>query len=89
MRTTLTIDDSLAELLKKQAWETGKPFKQVVNEALRAGLEHAGAARTPREYRIEPATMGSVRPGVDLDKALTLASELEDAELVHKMELRK
>lgn len=39
MRTTLTIEDSLAELLKKQAHETGKPFKQVVNEALRAGLE--------------------------------------------------
>ena len=66
MRTTLTIDDSLAELLKKQAYETGKPFKQVVNETLRAGLEHAGTARTPREYRIEPAAMGSVRPGVDL-----------------------
>lgn len=89
MRTTLTIDDSLAELLKKQAYETGKPFKQVVNEALRAGLERAGAARTPREYRIEPAAMGSVRPGIDLDRALTLASELEDAELEHKMELRK
>lgn len=89
MRTTLTIDDSLAELLKKQAYETGKPFKQVVNEALRAGLEHAGAARTLREYRIEPAAMGSVRPGIDLDTALTLASELEDAELERKMDLRK
>lgn len=89
MRTTLTIDDSLAELLKKQAYETGKPFKQVVNEALRAGLEHKGAARTPREYRIEPVSMGSARPGVDLDRALTLASELEDAELERKMALRK
>jgi len=89
MRTTLTIDDSLAELLKKQAYETDKPFKQVVNEALRAGLEHAGAARASRPYRIEPASMGSVRAGIDLDKALTLASELENAELERKMELRK
>lgn len=89
MRTTLTIDDSLAELLKKQAYETGKPFKQVVNEALRAGLEHAGASRTPRQYRIEPASMGAARPGVDLDRALTVASELEDAELERKMDLRK
>ncbi|MDT8439922.1 MAG: hypothetical protein RQ729_13035 [Wenzhouxiangellaceae bacterium] len=89
MRTTLTIDDSLAELLKKQAWETGKPFKQVVNEALRAGLEHSGAARSPRPYRVEPASMGSARPGIDLDKALTLASELEEDELERKMELRK
>jgi len=89
MRTTLTIDDSLAELLKKQAWETGKPFKQVVNEALRAGLEQAGAAQAPRPYRIEPASMGSARPGIDLDRALMLASELEDVELKRKMELRK
>jgi len=72
MRTTLTIDDSLAELLKKQAYETGKPFKQVVNDALRAGLEHAGTARKPLPYRGEPASMGSARPGADLDKALTL-----------------
>jgi len=89
MRTTLTIDDSLAELLKKHAYETDKPFKQVVNEALRAGLEQAGAARASRPYRIEPASMGSVRAGIDLDKALTLASELENAELERKMELRK
>jgi len=72
MRTTLTIDDSLAELLKKQAYETGKPFKQVVDEALRAGLEHAGTTHASRPYRLEPASMGSVRPGTDLDKALTL-----------------
>jgi len=30
-----------------------------------------------------------VRAGVDLDKALQLAGELEDAELVRKLELRK
>jgi hypothetical protein len=30
-----------------------------------------------------------VQPGIDLDKALTLAGELEDAELLRKFELRK
>ena len=30
-----------------------------------------------------------VRPGVDLDKALSLSGELEDAEVVRKLELRK
>jgi hypothetical protein len=30
-----------------------------------------------------------VRPGVDLDKALRLADELEDAEIIRKLELRK
>lgn len=89
MRTTLTIDDSLAELLKKQAYESGKAFKQVVNEALRAGLERSGASPSARAYRLKPASLGSPRPGIDLDKALQLAGELEDAELVAKMERRK
>lgn len=89
MRTTLTIEDSLAELLKKQAYETGKPFKQVVNEALRAGLEHARAVPAARPYRLEPASMGPAQSGTNLDKALNLASELENDALERKMELRK
>lgn len=89
MRTTLTIDDSLAELLKKQAFETGKPFKQVVNETLRAGLEETRVAPAARAYRLEPISMGSSPPGVNLDKALTLAAALESDELGRKMDLRK
>jgi hypothetical protein len=30
-----------------------------------------------------------VRPGVNLDKALVLAGEMEDAEILRKLELRK
>lgn len=89
MRTTLTIDDSLAKLLKKQAYETGKPFKQVVNEALRLGLERGRTAPAPRPYRVNPESLGSPRAGLDLDKALTLASELENDELARKLESRK
>ena len=45
MRTTLTLDEQIAKALKEVAHRTGKPFKQVVNEALRAGLAagHASA----------------------------------------------
>ena len=38
MRTTLTLDDDVASLLKKEARKTGDPFKQVVNRYLRLGL---------------------------------------------------
>jgi hypothetical protein len=89
MRTTLTIDDELGELLKRRAFETGKPFKQVVNEALRLGLQEAGTLRPARPYRLEPEALGTVAAGVDLVKALRLAGALEDAELVRKLELRK
>lgn len=88
MRTTLTIDDSLASELKKRALETGKPFKQVVNEALLAGLQQK-AVRKSRAYRLKPASLGAPLPGVNLDKALLLADELEDVSLRAKLEQRK
>lgn len=88
MRTTLTIEDSLASELKKRALETGKPFEQVVNEALLAGLQQ-NAVRKPRAYRLKPASLGAPLAGVSLDKALHLADELEDVSLRAKLEQRK
>jgi hypothetical protein len=76
MRTTLTIDDDLAGLLKRRANELGLPFKEVVNRTLRAGL---GADAKPRQHaapKTIPHTFG-FNPGVDLDKLNQLADELE------------
>ena len=89
MRTTLTLDDELARRLKRRALETGRPFKEVVNETLRAGLEQTASAPTRRPYRLQPAAMGRPARGVNLDKALQLAGSLEDEELARKLELRK
>lgn len=88
MRTTLTIDDALAKDLKKRGLETGKPFKQVVNEALLTGLQQK-TVRKPQAYRLKPASLGAPSPGVNLDKALFLADELEDMSLRAKLEQRK
>ena len=88
MRTTLTIEDTLAEALKKKAYETGKPFKQIVNETLLSGLTNA-EQHQPKPYRLKTISMGSVAAGYNLDKALDLADELEDMAIKAKMELRK
>jgi hypothetical protein len=88
MRTTLTIDDQLAASLKQAAHDSGKTFKQIVNETLRAGLRPQGLAPAGR-YRLEPASLGLPRPGIDLDKALDLADTLEDEALARKLEQRK
>jgi hypothetical protein len=88
MRTTLTIDDGIARTLEELAHRSGKPFKQVVNETLRAGLGATGARRS-KPYRVQPAALGGVLPGVNLDKALALADAIEDQELMAKMQLRK
>ena len=88
VRTTVTIDPDIAEALRKKAHRTRKTFKQVVNEALRAGLVVQDAP-PGRRYRLEPASLGGVAPGIDLDRALRLADALEDDALARKLELRK
>ena len=88
MRTTLTLDDDVAAALKEKAFRSGRPFRAVVNEALRTGLREAGSA-PPRRYRLKPARLGGVLPGIDLDRALALADSLEDVEVARKLELRK
>jgi hypothetical protein len=88
MRTTLTIDDQVARALKELAHQSGKPLKQVVNETLRAGLS-AARARRSRPYKVKPAALGGMTPGINLDKALALADAIEDQELATKMRLRK
>jgi hypothetical protein len=88
MRTTLTLDDRIAKALKALAHRSGKPFKQVVNETLQAGLAARESPR-PKPYRVKPVSMGGVHPGVDLTKALRLAAALEDEEIARELELRR
>jgi hypothetical protein len=88
MRTTLTLDDDVATELRRLARKRGRPFKEVVNDALRAGIR-ARRAPPPRRYRLQPVSLGGVAPGVDLDRALRLADALDDEAWTRKLELRK
>ena len=88
MRTTLTLDPDVAADLKRRARKTGKPFRQVLNDAVRAGLR-AQDAPPPRPYKLKPISAGGPMPGINLDKALQLAGDLEDEEIARKMALRK
>jgi hypothetical protein len=76
MRTTLTLDDDLAGLLKERARKLGVPFKEAVNGAIRAGLGDAAQARPRSTPKVIPHSFG-FRPGVVLDKLGQLADELE------------
>ena len=88
MRTTLTIEDHLAAALKEKAFRSGKSFKQVVNESIARGLEEE-RPQTKRKKRYKLKTFDMGEPYVDLTKALRIAGELEDEEIIRKMELRK
>jgi hypothetical protein len=85
MRTTITLEPDLAARLKRIARERGISFKEAVNGAVRRGLGTTGEAQP---YRLPTQRMG-LRPGIDLNHALQFAAELEDAETIRKLELRK
>jgi hypothetical protein len=86
MRTTVTLDPDVAAKLHEVARERDVSFKVALNDAVRAGLN--APIQASRKYRSPSWDMG-VRPEVNLDKALTLAGELEDAEIRRKLELGK
>jgi hypothetical protein len=87
MRTTVTLDPDVQALLKKVMREREISFKEALNSAVRSGL--AAGKRSPRKpYRMKTYKMG-LRSGINLDKANQLAADLEDEEIIRKMELRK
>jgi hypothetical protein len=83
MRTTLTLEPDTQALLARLMRERGMTLKAAVNYAIRAGL--AGVQRSP--FRMTTRPMGE--PSVPLDKALRLAGELEDDQLIDRLAVRK
>lgn len=81
VRTTVTLDDDLAARLRDRAHERGVPFKTVINEALRHGLDRT--AGPSERYVLRGRRMGV--PKVDVTKALQLSGQMEDAELARRM----
>lgn len=86
MRTTVTLDPDVAAQLRALARERDVSFKEALNTSVRLGLAHERGELKP--YRVPSRPLG-LRQGQNLDKALGLAADLEDAELVRKLELRK
>lgn len=87
MRTTVTLDEDVAAKLKRLARESDISFKEALNSSVRRGIERGEP--TSRPYRLPPPQRLEARPGVNLDKALQLAGELEDAETMRKLQLGK
>jgi hypothetical protein len=80
MRTTVTLDPDVQRLLKDAEHRSGRPFKQVLNDAVRAGLSR-NAAKAPA-FKQRVFSLGRVK--VDLTKANALAGELEDQDAARK-----
>ena len=76
MRTTLSIDDDVMERARSVAAKLSTPFKTVVNEALRAGLDQVEQPAKQRPYKTKPHEMG-LRQGRNLDNIQELLAQIE------------
>lgn len=83
MRTTVTLDPDTAAIIRQRMHERGVTFKEALNDAIRAGAPRAGG----EPFRTPTKDLGT--PGVNIDRALALAGELEDEELIRRMRLGK
>ena len=75
MRTTLTLDDDVAAQLRDAARKTGKPFRQVVNEALRTGL-NASQPSKRKKFVVRARPMG-LAPGLSYENIGELLEQIE------------
>jgi hypothetical protein len=75
VRTTLTLDDDVAAILKRLVRSRHARMKDVVNEALRRGLAGAAAPPPPREaFHTTEVSLGRCRVGAIDNVADVLAA---------------
>ncbi|MFZ1440413.1 MAG: hypothetical protein WAX12_06730 [Candidatus Microthrix subdominans] len=79
MRTTVTLDPDTEQLVRRRMRDRGVSFKQALNDAIRGGA----MASPTQPFATETAAMGQSR--VNLDRALQIAADLEDDELIRRM----
>lgn len=76
MRTTLTIDDDVAAQIDELRRSRDASLKDVVNDALRQGLQQMSAGRKPpsKAFRTRTFDMGAAKIPIDnIAEALALA----------------
>lgn len=64
MRTTVTLDRDVERILRETAVRTHKPFKKVLNDTLRAGIEQSSGIGRSEPFVLKSRPMG-LRAGHD------------------------
>jgi predicted nucleic acid-binding protein len=77
MRTTLTLDPDVATKAKKGAPKLHKPFKEVINAALRVGLDEVLKPPPARPYRTKARPLG-LRQGLAMITSANCLPELRE-----------
>ena len=79
MRTTLTLDPDVVAKARKGAAKLHKPFKQIINTALRIGLDEVLKPPSAKPYRTKARPLG-LRPGLSYDNISELLARIEGDE---------
>ena len=82
MRTTITLEPDVDALLRLAMREQRAPFKRVLNDALRRGLQPQALLPTSSYV---PMSFDLGRALVDVTNMNALADELEDQALIEKL----
>lgn len=80
----MTLDDDVARLLREEVHRLRRPFRDVVNEAIRRGLAAAPPRKGAGRFRVRPHKT-TLRPGIDGGALNQLADELEDEAVIEKL----
>ena len=76
MRTTVTLDRDVERILRETAARTHRPFKKVLNDTLRAGIEQSTGTGHAEPFVLKARPMG-LRAGYDPAGFNQLADDLE------------
>jgi hypothetical protein len=76
MRTTVTVDPDVVQLLREAMQRTGQSFKVTLNQAIRKGLIGIVPEVNDEPFVVLPRSMG-LRSGIDPTRLQELGDDLE------------
>jgi hypothetical protein len=76
MRTTINLDEDVLEKGRNLAAKLNKPFRAIINEALRRGLSEVEKPAKQRSYQTKARPM-HIKPGINLDNIHELLARIE------------
>ena len=79
MRTTITIEDDVLQKARTLSSNMKKPFRFIINHALRLGLEKFDKPSKVKKYTTRAKPMG-LKQGYDLDNIHELLDRIDEEE---------
>ena len=84
MRTTVTIDEDVARMIREAMHRNRKSFKEALNGAVRRGLINGTTQPARKRFVVKASNLG-LCPGIDPTSFNKLADQLEDEAIIEKI----